>query len=264
MLLSASLAHAAEVPPTLKLDWQLVAAHEHDQSRFTQGLAVDSRHWIESSGGFGNSFVVIEDRQRQRVLARYRLPSRQFAEGASFAGEAIWLITWRDGIARKFNRRLQLLREQRYAGEGWGLTFDGEQLIMSNGSDRLQFRDARDFRLLREVRVRDQGRPVHQLNELEHAHGLLFANVFQSDAIAVIDPADGQVRAWLDMAELNTHFDRPVGWDPLNNVLNGIAWDAANDHFWVTGKRWPKLFEIRVDLAPLLGGAQGATVAAPQ
>lgn len=261
--LTSSILLAAAPSPTPILDWQVQAEHSHDESRFTQGLAVDSQHWIESSGGFGNAFLVIEDRQRNRILARYPLPGREFAEGASFAGEVIWMITWRDGMARKFNRELEVLREVRYVGEGWGLTWDGQRLIMSDGSDRLQFRDDRDFSLLRQVRVHDQGRPVRQLNELEYAHGLVFANVFQSDRIAVIDPEDGQVRAWLDLSALKERFDPPAGWDRLNNVLNGIAWDAGTDHFWLTGKRWPRLFEVSIDLAPLLS-PQPETAAEPQ
>jgi glutamine cyclotransferase len=250
VLPSPSFGAAATASP-LSLEWHLVTERNHDETRFTQGFAIDGEYRLESSGGFGNAYLVIEHREDDRVLARFDLPGREFAEGATFAGEAIWLVTWRDGIARQFNRALQVMRTVRYEGEGWGLTYDGKQLIMSDGSDRLHFRDRRDFTHSRQVRVRDGDRPVHYINEMTYAHGYVWANIFQSDWVAVIDPDDGRVAAWLDFSSLRQRFTKPRGWSQANNVLNGIAWDATSGHFWLTGKRWPLMFEIAIDHSPL-------------
>lgn len=231
------------------IEWELVATHVHDPDRFTQGLDLEDGIWLESSGGFNDSFVVTENAERS--IAGRRLPAGEFAEGATFAGEHIWLLTWRNGIARRLDRRLGNAHRFHYEGEGWGLTWDGDALIMSDGSERLTFRDPATFDVLRSVIVRDGIRAIGRLNELEHDGTLVWANIFGSDRVAAINPHTGSVCGWLDLAPLGERFDRPMFWDSVNNVLNGIAHDARTDHLHVTGKRWPERYEIAPRIPPI-------------
>lgn len=225
-----------------------MAEHAHDPQRFTQGLALRNGLWVESSGLYNKSFVVVERDGEDRPSARFDLPANEFAEGAAFVDDRIWLLTWRRGIARQFNLKLEVKQTVRYEGEGWGLTYDGERLIMSDGSHRLQFRHAQDFSLIGTLPVHDAFRPVTRLNELEFAHGLVWANVFGDTRIAAIDPQDGRIRGWLELRELYEAFDKPDDWDADNNVLNGVSVDQATGHLHVTGKRWPVRYEIAVAL----------------
>src|SRR5262249_49768482 len=159
-----------------------------------------------------------------------------FAEGLALAGDRVVQLTWQSGLAFVYDLALDPVGRFRYDGEGWGLTFDGEHWLMSDGSDRIVARRRDDFAPVGEIRVRDGGQPVGQLNELEYAQGRLYANVWHSDRIAVIDPATGNVDAWVDFAPLRQGFAHPASWDENEDVLNGIAFDPANGHFYVTGK----------------------------
>lgn len=242
---SAGPSDSPALERTPELRWTLVASHPHDTQRFTQGLEFRNGRWLESSGGYGESFVVLED--ARGPLARLDLPAHQFAEGATFAGDAIWLLTWRAGQARLLDQKLRVQHTVRYAGEGWGLTYDGHTLIMSDGSNYLTRRDPVRFDALSGIAVRDGETPVTRLNELEYAHGLVWANVFGTHRIAAIAPDSGQVCGWLVLDALAERIERPPGWDAANNVLNGIAVDRDTGHLHVTGKRWPKRFEIRIE-----------------
>lgn len=247
MLLAATSGSAcSEVRRDATVEWELVARHAHDDTRFTQGLQLKDGVWLESSGGYGRSFVVLED--EEGLIARRELPATEFAEGASFTPEGIWLLTWRAGVARLLDASLETRRTASYGGEGWGLSFDGDRLIMSDGTNRLRHRDPESFELMASVRVKDDGRALNRLNELEFAHGLLWANVFGSTSIAAINPYTGALCGWLHLGELAGDFERPSGWDATNNVLNGIAVDDASGHLHVTGKRWPRRYEIAVSL----------------
>ncbi len=236
----------SELRQDTAIDWKLIASHEHDPGHFTQGLQLKDGRWLESSGGYGRSFVVLE--AEDETVARLELPASEFAEGASFAPGGIWLLTWRTGIARLLDEELRLLRTARYSSEGWGLSFDGERLIMSDGTHRLQHRDAESFELLATVVVTDGERPLRRLNELEFAHGLLWANIFGAERVAAINPYTGDLCGWLHLDVLAEDFQRPPTWDATNNVLNGIAVDSESGHLHVTGKRWPRRYEIAVAL----------------
>jgi glutaminyl-peptide cyclotransferase len=175
------------------------------------------------------------------VVRRKMLDKTLFGEGVGFDGARIVQLTWRSGIALAYDARLNNTGAFRYDGEGWGLTFDGHEWLMSDGSDRITRRSRADFAATGVISVRDGALPVVQLNELEFAQGLLYANVWHSDRIAVIDPASGAVRGWIDLAGLRKGFARPA-----EHVLNGIAFNPGNGHFYVTGKCWPVLYEIRL------------------
>jgi glutamine cyclotransferase len=164
-----------------------------------------------------------------------------FGEGVTVLEDEIFQLTWRDGVCFVYDRAtFELKRRGRYRGEGWGLTTDGRSLILSDGGSRLRWFDPQSFRLTRTLAVRDRGRPLDNLNELEYIGGEVWANVWHSDAIARIDPETGQVAGWLDLRGLVPRLPHREA------VLNGIAWDEKNKRLFVTGKDWPNLFEIRL------------------
>lgn len=232
------------------LRYEIVRTLPHARSDFTQGLEICDGTMIESVGLYGVSALIRKDIDSGEALQRYRLPPAFFAEGATCADDYIYQLSWRERTAVVYDRQLQPRAVLHYEGEGWGLTHDGEHLIMSDGSATLSFRRRDDFSIVRTIEVHDGARAVERLNELEYAHGLILANIWQSDRIAAIDPADGAVLAWLDLSALTQHIEHGSDWDATDNVLNGIAHDAARDRYYVTGKRWPVMYELRLAKLP--------------
>lgn len=232
------------------LRYEIVATHPHDATSFTQGLHWHEGQLLESSGGYGQSALVLRDVRDATPRAKRALPATQFGEGVAGDGRRFVQLTWREGVALVYDHALRPLARHAYTGEGWGLAWDGTRWLMSDGTSRIVARDRDSFAPRGGFAVTDRGRPVTQLNELEYANGRLYANVWQSDRIAVIDPASGAVEAWLDLGALRRGFAKPAGWNETEHVLNGIAFDPRSGHFFVTGKRWPVLFEIRVPGAP--------------
>lgn len=229
------------------LRYEIVAKHPHDARSFTQGLALlDAEHLVESSGLYGRSAVSVRRIATGAEEREHRLDHALFGEGLAIGAGRILQLTWREGVALSYDTSLRPTGRLRYDGEGWGLAFDGARWLMSDGSDRITVRRREDFARVATVRVTHHGRPLRQLNELEFADGWLYANVWMTDRIAVIDPRSGIVRAWLDLAALRDQFSKPAGWDPSAHVLNGIAHDPRSGHFYVTGKCWPALFELKV------------------
>lgn len=240
----------ADFKASSSLRYTLVRVLPHAADHFTQGLAVDDGLLLESTGGYGQSALIAERLGRVEPLREQRLPVSSFGEGLSvFAGE-IFQLTWREQTVRVWSHDFKLLRTMPYAGEGWGLTHDGAQLIMSDGSARLRFRNPRDFAVTRTIEVRDGTASIERLNELEYAQGLIFANVWQTDRIAIIDPVDGKLLAWLDLQALRAQLPAEIAADRHHAVLNGIAYDPLRDSFYVTGKNWPRIFELKLHGLP--------------
>lgn len=228
------------VPTNLKAD--VLETIPHDPKAFTQGLELDGGVLYEGTGLEGESTMRATDPETGTVRKSTPLPGDMFGEGITVVGDTIWQLTWQDGVAIKRDR--QTLAEKgraSYAGEGWGLCHDGRRLVMSDGTNRLTFRDARTFDETGHVDVTDAaGRPVDQLNELECDGGHVYANVWQTDRIVRIDPVSGEVTATVDLTGLLPAEDR-AGAD----VLNGIAAIPGTDEFLVTGKLWPAMFRVR-------------------
>lgn len=231
------------------LQWRVLRAFPHDTNHYTQGLAFHDGRIIESAGLYGRSALYEKVLETGETLRSAQVSRKWFAEGVTVWRDRIVMLTWLEHVAQVFDLQLNPVAQRAYQGEGWGITHDGQHLIMSDGSATLRFREADDFSVVRELRVTDRSRPVGQLNELEYARGAVFANVWRSDRVAVIDVASGHVRMWIDLAPLKTRFDKPRTWDAREHVLNGIAYDAERDRFYVTGKCWPQLFEL--EIAPL-------------
>jgi glutaminyl-peptide cyclotransferase len=232
------------------LDYTVLRELVHDVSHYTQGLVLHDGKLIESTGQYGRSALYEKDLDSGRVLRRFALDAQLFGEGVTVFRERIWQLTWRERIGLLFDLDLKPLGNFRYRTEGWGLTHDGRQLIMSDGSAQLHFLDPGDARVTGSLTVRDRGQPLRLLNELEFARGRIWANVWMRDDVAVIHPQSGEVEAWVRLAPLRQRFDPPPGWDPREHVLNGIAHDAQHDRFYVTGKCWPLLFELEIAPVP--------------
>lgn len=242
----AASSDAAAAPPvgaTLPVyGYAVVRTYPHDPTAFTQGLQYLDGVLYEGTGLYGRSSVRKVRLETGEVLQRHDLAAPYFGEGIAIWGAALYQLTWRSGVAFVYDREtLALRRTFRYSGEGWGLTHDGRLLIMSDGSDRLRLLDPPTFAERGRVPVTAAGTPVARLNELEYVRGEILANVWQTDYVARIDPATGHVRGWIDLRGLLTPEEAARA-----DVLNGIAYDAGGDRLFVTGKLWPKLFEIRL------------------
>jgi glutamine cyclotransferase len=231
--------------------YTVVRAYPHDRDAFTQGLQFADGVLYEGTGLRGRSSIRRVDLESGNVLQRRNVPAPYFGEGITIWQQDLFQLTWQSGVAFVYDRKtFEPRRTFKYIGEGWGLTHDGASLVMSDGTDALRFLDPGTFAQRRRVKVTAGGRPVPSLNELEFVKGEIFANIWQSDTIARIDPTSGRVTGWIDLTGLLTARER-IGTD----VLNGIAYDAVGDRLFVTGKLWPKLFEVRI--VPGSGGRQG-------
>jgi glutamine cyclotransferase len=223
--------------------YRVIHTYPHDQQAFTQGLIYADGHLYESTGLNGHSSLRMEDLESGRILQLQDVPAQYFAEGLTQWGSTLIQLTWQGQTALVYDRfSFHLLRTIHYAGEGWGLTQDGKSLILSDGSATLRFLDPQTFREVRRVTVKDRGVPVTELNELEFVRGQIYANIWHSDRIARISPATGKVLGWIDLSGLLPESQR----SSPEAVLNGIAYDAEHDRLFVTGKLWPKLFEIKI------------------
>lgn len=222
--------------------FKVVAAYPHDPGAFTQGLTVHAGRMYEGTGLYGESSIRRVDVASGRVEKLRALNQRFFGEGIEILGDRLYQLTWQNQVAIVYDlETFEVLETLSYAGEGWGLTDDGSQLIISDGSATLKFVDPKTFAVVKTLAVRDGQQPVTQLNELEYVDGEIWSNIWHADRIARISPATGEVLGWIDLATL---YPRSVRGSEA--VLNGIAFDAAADRLFVTGKNWPQLFEIEI------------------
>lgn len=223
--------------------YRVVHAYPHDERAFTQGLVYVDGHLYESTGIRGQSSLREEDLETGRILRMQLVSDKYFAEGLTDWKNTLVQLTWTSHVGLVYDRAtFRLLRTFNYGGEGWGLTHDAKSLILSDGTAALRFFDPDTFKETRRITVTDRGKPITQLNELEFIHGEIYANVWHANRIARISPANGRVLGWIDLTGLMPR-------DQLSSdgaVLNGIAYDAAHDRLFVTGKLWPKIFEIVV------------------
>ena len=220
----------------------VVAVYPHDPSAFTQGLAIEGGQLYEGTGQYGASTLRRVDLASGRPEKQRALGPQYFGEGIAILDGLVYQLTWQNGVVVAYDlETFEVERTMRYDGEGWGLTHDGRQLIMSDGSATIRFRDPQTFSVTREIEVRDGGVPLSRLNELEYIDGAIWANIWYDDRIARISPADGKVLGFIDLGTLY-----PPSARDSEAVLNGIAYDAAAKRLFVTGKNWPQLYEIEV------------------
>jgi glutamine cyclotransferase len=230
-----------------RYSYEIVNTFPHDRTAFTQGLVFLDGKLIESTGLNGHSTLREVDLVSGRVLRQVPVPDRYFAEGLTVLGGKAYQLTWQAQKGFVYDEAtFRLEKEFAYTGEGWGLATDGHWLIMSDGTPQIRFLDPATFKVGRAIQVAARGQPVKWLNELEFIQGEIFANVWQTYFVLRIDPANGAVTGVIDFSGLMSDADR----DASTDVLNGIAYDDANDRLFVTGKRWPKLFEVRLKRVP--------------
>jgi glutamine cyclotransferase len=223
--------------------YRVVRVFPHDPQAFTQGLAYFDGLLYEGTGLIGRSSIRKVKLENGEVLQIQKIDPQYFGEGIAVVGDRLFSLTWQSGVGFIYDRAtFRRTGTFTYRGEGWGLTHDGARLIMSDGTAYLRFLDPATQKEIGRLQVRDGERPVPNLNELEYVKGEVFANVWQTDRIARIAPATGRVTGWIDLQGLLNPRDAAQGVD----VLNGIAYDAAADRLFVTGKLWPKLFEIKI------------------
>jgi glutaminyl-peptide cyclotransferase len=223
--------------------FRVVNSYPHDPDAFTQGLIYRDGFLIESTGRKGQSTLRKVKLETGEVVQQVRLDPRYFAEGLASVGGRLIQLTWRSNVAFVYDRAtFNMERTFSYPGEGWGLTDDGTRLIMSDGSDTLRLLDPATFRERARISVRDGPAVVRNLNELEFVNGEVYANIWHTNRIARIAPDSGRVTGWIDLTGL---LSTVYQLEP-EAVLNGIAYDARGDRLFVTGKLWPKLFEIEV------------------
>lgn len=225
---------------TQQLEPEILEQRPHDPGAFTQGLLWHEGHLYESTGLYGRSSLRRVDPESGEVLQQINLPREFFAEGLELLDERLIQLTWRENTAFVYDlATFEQINQFSYDGEGWGLAYDGERLIMSNGSSELTFRDPETFAALNVVTVRLDGEPVRRLNELEYVNGFVYANVWQTDNILKIRPESGEVAAVIDASGLLTPQERQGA-----DVLNGIAYNPQTERFYITGKLWPTMFEV--------------------
>jgi glutaminyl-peptide cyclotransferase len=230
-------------PGTPVLGYEVVRTYPHDPKAYTQGLVYQDGFLYESTGLHGQSSLRKVNLETGAVIKEVDLAPRFFGEGLALYKDRMFQLTWQSKIGfiydlGSFNK----VGDFSYVGEGWGLTHDGSSLIMSDGTDKLRYLDPETQKARRDLKVRNGDQPLFALNELEFIKGQIYANVYQTERVARIDPDSGRVVSWVDLSGLLKAEDRKKSVD----VLNGIAYDAGRDRIFVTGKLWPKLFEIRV------------------
>lgn len=240
---AAASSHSAQ-EATPVYGYRVLNEYPHDPYAFTQGLVYEDGILYEGTGlTLGRSSLRRVALETGEVLQIHNLDPELFGEGISVVDDRIWQLTWQNHMAFLYDKEtFQQLATVQYPTEGWGLTYDGERLIMSDGTATLYFRDPNTFELLGQIAVHDEQGPVARLNELEYINGQVFANVWTTDRIAIIDPATGRVDAWLDLTGLLDLSDLPEEVD----VLNGVAYDSAGNRLFLTGKWWPALYEIEI------------------
>lgn len=223
--------------------YKVVATFPHSTDSYTEGFYYQNGLFYEGTGLKGNSAVLVIQPETGKILQRHILPPEYFGEGIVNWGSNIYEWTWQTHIGFVYDQfTLRPIRQFTYAGEGWGMTRTTKEIVTSDGSDTLRFRDPKTFAEVRHIVVHDGVTKINQLNELEFIKGEIYANIWHSDRIARISPSDGHVIAWIDLTGILPDDQK------INNesVLNGIAYDAQHDRIFVTGKQWPKVFEIKI------------------
>lgn len=240
--------------------YEVVKSYPHDPKAFTEGLFFYDGYLYESTGEERRSSLRKVELETGKIVQKWDNPPDDFGEGISMIGDKIYQLTWRQGLGRVFDAKtFKVLREFPYVGEGWGMTTDGKYLYLTQSTHVIKVMDPETFQTVRTIPVmREDGRPLMQINELEWIKGELWANVWHSEDpdilgrpnyIARIDPNSGKLLGWINLQGISPD-DQPAGNDPMDpkaeNTLNGIAYDAANDRVFVTGKQWKKLYEIKL------------------
>lgn len=247
-------ASAAASKPPAQLTYKVVRQLPHNVQNFTQGLVFYEGRLIESTGRYGQSAVYSIDPASGKSLQLAKLQSEFFGEGLAALRDRFFWVSWRERTGFVYDGDFQLLDTFNYTGEGWGLTAlragGADRLVLSDGSSTLRLLDPSSFKEASRIEVRQGATPIQNINELEYAEGLIYANIWLSNFIIEIDPSSGDVKGYLDLSALVAGMRKPADWNAADHVLNGIAFDPASGHFYITGKCWPVIFEIEIERHP--------------
>ncbi|MBN8578683.1 MAG: glutaminyl-peptide cyclotransferase [Cyclobacteriaceae bacterium] len=232
----------------LKINYAIRSLWPHDTEAFTQGLLIYNGQLFESTGQFGTSWIGIVDINTGKVDKKVVLDNQYFGEGIAILNNKIFQLTWQNKIGFVYDlktfRKLKEFKFDSFAKEGWGLTHDQANLIMSDGTNQLHYLDTATLELVKSVKVMDENGPVKNLNELEYIEGYVYANVWQTNLILKIDPQSGKVVGRIDLSKLASDARKA---SPQVDVLNGIAWHPETRSFLVTGKNWPNIYILKID-----------------
>jgi glutaminyl-peptide cyclotransferase len=230
---------------SLQINYNIRSLWPHDPEAFTQGLLIHNGELFESTGQFGTSWIGVVDINTGKVDKKVVLDNRYFGEGISILNNKVYQLTYQTKVGFVYDlKTFKKLKEWNYNSEGWGLTHDNVNLIMSDGSDKLHYLDTVTLEILKSIKVTDEKGPVKNLNELEYIEGFVFANVWQTNIILKIDPTTGKVVGRLDLSKLASDARKA---SPKIDVLNGIAWHPDTRSFLVTGKNWPNIYILKID-----------------
>jgi glutamine cyclotransferase len=224
-----------------ELDYQILEIYDHDPQAFTQGLEIYDNQLFEGTGLYGRSSLRKIELKSGRILEKINLDKKYFGEGITILNDKIYQLSWQENTAFVYDLNFRLLGSYNYQGEGWGLANDGQNLIMSNGSQFIYFRNPENFEIIRKIEVKNAEQKIENINELEFHAGFIYANIWQTDYILKINAENGNAEAFLDLKGiLKTDYEGEI------DVLNGIAYDPQDNSFLVTGKLWPKIYRIKI------------------
>jgi glutamine cyclotransferase len=224
------------------LEYEIVKIYNRNSDNFTQGLIFNNNYIYESTGLYGNSYLKKISLPNYKEEKIFKLEKRFFGEGITLVDDKIYQLTWNENTCFVYDKEnFNLIKSFFYEGQGWGITYDGEYIIMSDGSNKLYFRDKTSFEIKKIINVTYNNLPVNNINELEFIKKYIFANIWYEDKIAVINKDNGKVIYWIDFKDISKNFK-----DREGNVLNGIAFNQEKDTLFITGKRWNKVFEIKL------------------
>lgn len=221
---------------------RVIAIYPHDANDFCQGLAIEGETVYEGTGHYGSSVLKKYELTTGKLIAQVPLSPLYFGEGITILGDKVYQLTWKERVCLVYDKQtLQLLEQIPFNGQGWGLTNDGQQFYLSDGSSVIQVLDPKTLKLKKRINVTYGRKKQANLNELEYINGEIWACIWYEDRIARIDPSTGRIKAWHDCSQLY-----PVNLRDREHVLNGIAYEAESKRLFITGKNWPNLYEIAV------------------
>lgn len=224
-----------------RLDYEIIASYYHDPAAFTQGLELYNEHLYEGTGLYGKSSLRKIEIESGKILQKFELDKEYFGEGITLLDKKIYQLSWKENTAFVYDLDFNLINTFSYQGEGWGLANNNQHLLMSNGSQYIFFRSADTFETIRKIEVKIKNEEVKNINELEYHAGYIYANIWRQDYIIKINADTGEVEAYLDLSGiLETNYKGEIG------VLNGIAYNPEHESFLITGKLWPKIYEIKI------------------
>lgn len=238
---SFSLIYAEKIN---SLNYKLTAVFPHDPQAFTQGLEIYKQKLYESTGLYGRSSLRKIDLKTGRIVKKIKLKNEIFGEGITVLNDKIYQLSWKENTCFVYDIDFRLIKTFQYQGQGWGLTNNQKDLIMSNGSETIFFRDPDNFEIKKKITVKKADKKINMINELEYAADYIYANLWRKNYIIKIDPKTGQIAAYLDLhsivKNLKTNYPEKIG------VLNGIAYDSSDNSFLITGKLWPRIYKIKL------------------